>query len=181
MRMRTKLFSTKLFSSKNLVLFGFAFIMSMFVYGCGEDKKPNDTNILVGQFTWSVWQQQAGWSDYSASDYNPATVTTDSITKLMQNKDVSFILFGSSWCPDCMDEMPKFMKLCTLIGFEQDEVIIYGLDRSKAEPTGTHLRYNIQRVPTLIILVDNEEIGRIVEFPTQGLGWEGDLLNFLSR
>ena len=168
---------TKLFTSKNLILLGFAFIISIF--GCNKVDTPNENDVLVGKFTWSEWQKGAGWSDYSAPNYNPTKEITDTISNLMANKDISFIIFGSSWCPDCASEMPKIMKLFKLAGFDQEKVVIYGLDKAKTEPTGTHLQYEIKRVPTLIILVANGEIDRIVEFPK--VSWENDLLSILEK
>ena len=75
--------------------------------------------------------------------------------------------------------MPQLMKIFKLMDLDLETITIYGLTyKEKTEPTGTYLKYDIKRVPTLVVLRDGEEIGRIVEYPVESL--EKDLLKILS-
>jgi hypothetical protein len=60
-----------------------------------------------------------------------------------------------------------------------ERIKLYGVDRSKTEPSGTAAREGIQRVPTLVIHSKAGEMGRIVEYPKAT--WEDDMTGILSR
>jgi hypothetical protein len=138
---------------------------------------PDNTDVpdIVGQFTWTEWKQKAGWKDYSASDYTPNAEIIDSLKQLINLDEISFILFGSNWCHrDCEPQMPRIMKLLKEIGYEQDSIVIYGLDRTKKEPANPITQYEIKFVPTLIILKNDGHWEQIIENPTPT--WEEDIL-----
>ncbi|WP_346985382.1 hypothetical protein [Chryseobacterium sp. POE27] len=50
----------------------------------------------------------------------------------------------------------------------------------KESPTGDEARYNIQKVPTIILERYGKEIGRIIEMPTTGY-IERDLVQILKK
>lgn len=148
---------------------------------CDCNKKKNiKLNSIVGKFSWSQWQENAGWTDYSASQYHPDRIIINELkTILKEKKDVSFLIFPGSWCGDSEKGVPEIMKLLRLCDYNINSIDIYGVDRQKTEPTSTAKKYKIERVPTLIILENGKEIGRIVEFPI--LSWEDDLLTILTE
>jgi thiol-disulfide isomerase/thioredoxin len=153
----------------------------MFANGCSTTKstsKAKDKIIITGQFTWEEWQRKAGWESYSASDYKPNSVKSDSLAKIINSRDISFMLFGGSWCDDSESEMPKIMKLMNTAGISLNKVSIYGVDHNKREPTGTAASYSIDRVPTLIVFKEGVEINRILEYPK--VSWEEDIFNILK-
>ncbi|MDA3844101.1 MAG: thioredoxin family protein [Candidatus Kapabacteria bacterium] len=116
----------------------------------------------VGPCTWEEWQKTAAWSDYEASDYKP---TAPKLLNIIVNDEVSFILISAAWCPDCAEEVPRIYKLFKEAGISEDKIALYGVDTYKNEPSGTARKYNIERVPTLIVLKNGEEVGRIIEHP----------------
>ena len=71
------------------------------------------------------------------------------------------------------------MKILNLASVPIGNVRIFGVDREKREPTGTAGKWNIDKVPTVVILSQGKELGRIVEFPEAN--WEDDILKILSR
>jgi len=141
-----------------------------------DDIKPV---IIVGQFTWSEWQQQAGWADYSASNWTPNPEILAALKQEIDLNEISFILFSSNWClRDCGLYMPRIMKLLGEIGYEKDSILIYGLSRDKLQPEIPVQQYEIKFVPTLVILRNNEVIGSLViEVPNET--WEEDILNIV--
>lgn len=154
--------------------------MSFGLISCKEDNRvePVEKKAIVGTFKWSEWQEKAGWASYDAADYIPDDSVMSEL-KAVNKDNISYILFSASWCPDCMKEMPQLMKIFKLMDLDLETITIYGLTyKEKTEPTGTYLKYDIKRVPTLVVLKDGEEIGRIVEYPVESL--EKDLLKILS-
>ena len=130
----------------------------------------------VGPITWAEWQKTAAWSDYEASDYEPEGAK---LMDIFVNDEVSFILISAAWCPDCANEVPRIYKLFKAAGISEDKIALYGVDTYKDEPSGTARKYKIERVPTLIILKNGIEVGRIIEAPK--MSWIDDITSLLSK
>ncbi len=158
----------------------FFVISSFFLFSltsCNDDS-VNKKEALVGKFTWTEWQQKAGWDDYEAADYIPDSNVIENL-KIIDKEDIRVIIFTSNWCPDCSLQMPRIMKIFKQIGIDYSVIDIYGLSYDKKEPTNEYLKYEIKWVPTIIILRNNNiEMGRIVETPEKTL--EDDLYYILS-
>ncbi len=165
---------------KNLKILTIITILNLILLSaCEDDATKSDDKPLVGKFTWNEWQQKAGWHNYDAPNYIPNEKICKELADSIQTNQYDFIIFTSSWCPDCMVQMPRIMKLLDKIGIDKNLCSIYGLDYKKTEPTGIYLTYEIKRVPTLIILKNNDEIGRIVEEVNES--WEKDILKQITK
>ena len=140
-----------------------------------ENGKP----MIVGHLTWEEWQENAGWESYSAPSYMPNLKRANELSEIATDNGVDFLIFAGSWCEDTERELPKLYKLITGAGIFPDKIFLYGVDRQKIEPSGTANYYKIEKVPTLVLEVEGEEIGRIVENPK--LSWEEDILNILRE
>ena len=135
-------------------------------YTLQDDEKTG--KIIVGKITWQEWQRHAGWSDYSAADYSPSNISE---FRAAIDDDISFLLFAGSWCGDSKSEVPKIFKLFKQADIE-NKIRLYGLDRQKEETSGVAKLYKIERVPTLVILKNNNEAGRIIEYPEESWGFD---------
>jgi hypothetical protein len=138
-----------------------------------------DSSIILGKRTWEEWKSQAGWASYSADSFKPLAANIDSITNLVASKGASFVVFGGSWCPDTVNQLPVIFKVFDMASIAPDKIELYGVDRKKKEPSGTAERFGITRVPTLIILTDGIEKGRIIEYPL--LSWDDNIISILSK
>jgi len=168
------------------IIFGIIIMITFTACPSSNESVPvTRTPAIVGQFTWTEWKQQAGWDDYSASDYTPNAEILASLKQLIDMNEISFIMFSSNWCiRDCGRYMPRIMKLLKEIGYEQDSILIYGLSRDKIEPAVPVQQYDIKFVPTLVILKNDIEIGKIVverpnQYPVET--WEADILEILTN
>ncbi|MCX7736397.1 MAG: thioredoxin family protein [Candidatus Kapabacteria bacterium] len=139
------------------------------------EEKP----MLIGKFNWNEWLAKTEWDNTEFLKYNPSHNKIETLKTLISEKQCSFLIFGGSWCGDTKSELPKIFKIFTLCELELDKIPIIGVDRQKLEPSGFSLNYKIERVPTLIVLSDNQEIGRITEFPNTT--WEDDLIEILEQ
>lgn len=117
--------------------------------------------VLVGQFTWEDWNKEMDWQ--IPQDYCINISNCFHLVDIINKKKISFLIFAGSWCGDTKTELPKIIKIFQSCELPKYELI--GVDRAKYEPTMRFVEYNIERVPTLIVLSNNQEIGRIVEFP----------------
>ena len=135
-------------------------------------------NMVLGLRTWEEWKAEAGWDNYAAGDYSPPPWKLAQISELVQARNATFIIFGGSWCPDSRAQLPVLFRLFSLASIPADRQQLYGVDHNVEEPTGTAGRFYISRVPTVVILSNGREIGRIAEFPRPD--WADDILRVLS-
>ena len=155
-----------------------ALLLCVFAFtSCGNETN-NKTEPTVGEFTWQEWQNVCDWTDFSADDYTPQQEYVEQISDVYNKDEISFIIFTAGWCPDSETGTPKIYKLFNAAGIDLSDVTLFGVDRNKSEPTKSYEEYNLEKVPTLIVLKDESEIGRIVEYPVKT--WEQDLAEILS-
>ncbi len=88
-----------------------------------------------------------------------------------------WLVFFGSWCSDSWREIPAFLKVADGAGI--DSIRFYGLDRSKKSPEGFEKPFHITLVPTIILLREGKEVGRIEERPTGSI--EDDMLFLLMK
>lgn len=127
--------------------------------------------MIIGECSWDEWQKATNWE--SANDNLFSQSGIDSLKQLVDKNNISFYIFAGSWCGDSKSELPKIIKLFQLIKLNEAKYKLFGVDRSKLEPSNTSSNFSIERVPTLIILSNGNEIGRIVEYPTTS--WIDDI------
>jgi thiol-disulfide isomerase/thioredoxin len=74
------------------------------------------------------------------------------------------ILFAT-WCGDSYDHVPPLLSALREAANPDLHVELIGLGRDKMEPEGRGVLRRVERVPTIVVLREGEEIGRIVETP----------------
>ncbi len=158
------------------------FLFLAFVDLASQEASITDTvakSLPLGRMSWLEWQQKAGWASYDAGDYNIPFDFIKSLRQRMEGREITFVIFGASWCPDVREGLPQIIKLFALLPVGEDRIELYGVDRDKLDPGNVALTYSLKKVPTLIVLEGGKEIGRIVEFPL--LSWYEDLLDILKK
>ena len=109
-------------------------------------------------FKWFA-ENQKGYTPYSAA-----------LQALKANKDsVNFLVFGGTWCHDTQFILPKFFSLTEAAGLQESRVTMLGVDNNKK--TIQHLTdiFNVVNVPTIIVLRNGKEVGRVVEYGKTGM------------
>jgi thiol-disulfide isomerase/thioredoxin len=152
------------------------FISVVFI-ACATTKQ--EKKIITGRFTWSQWQKEAGWESYDAAGYDPGYFLTEQLLASANSNDIEFLLFSGSWCGDSESEVPKIYKLFDKANIPLNKIKLYGVDRNKREATDTAEKYEIKRVPTLVVLRNGKEAGRIIEYPQ--MSWEEDIFKILVK
>ncbi len=108
--------------------------------------------------------------------YSPNEEAINELKNQLENISIKMV-FGS-WCYDSKMQVPRFMKVLDLIGFDENQISIIGVDRMKKPQEASIDGLKIKYVPTFIVYRENVEIGRIVENPKTTL--EHDLLKILQ-
>lgn len=100
------------------------------------------------------------------TNYKTYIVDTETLKNIKQRKlkGVKVKAFMGTWCHDSNREIPRLMRVCEELGI-YDDLELIGLDVNKTNRLNQQEGWNIRKTPTIIILRDGEELGRILEEP----------------
>jgi thiol-disulfide isomerase/thioredoxin len=82
---------------------------------------------------------------------------------------VQLIVFMGTWCEDSHNVIPKFYSLLDLAEVSPDRVTLIGVDRNKKTISHLSEALHVDKVPTIIVLKNGKELGRVIEFGKYGL------------
>ena len=103
---------------------------------------------------------------------------TDQIN-LSDLEDISIVIMFGTWCHDSKREVPRMLRILDSAGVGTEQISLIGVDINKTEPKGREKLYNLRNTPTLILLKNGKEVGRIIERPNVSL--EADLIGLTTR
>lgn len=131
-------------------------------------EQPNE-KTLKGIISLKVLQSDTSFHWYAANlkGYKPNTAALEGLKK--QKDSIQLLTFMGTWCEDSHFIIPKFYSLLDAAGFSADRVTLIGVDRDKK--TLSHLceALDVTKVPTIIVMKNGKEVGRVVEFGKYGL------------
>ncbi len=135
--------------------------------------------ILNGIVTKYLLQNDPSFNWYAKSQ---AGYTADSaaIQAMEASKGkVKYLVFGGTWCSDTQFVLPKFFRLQELSGVPDNNISFFAMDRDKRTIGHIGNVLNIVNVPTIIVMKDGKEVGRVVEYGKSGK-WDKDLTELLK-
>jgi hypothetical protein len=74
-----------------------------------------------------------------------------------------------TWCEDSHFVIPKLFFLLDKAGFSRDRVSLLGVDRDKKTLGYLSEALHVTNVPTIIVMKNGKEAGRVVEYGKEGL------------
>ena len=131
-------------------------------------ERPNEKS-LKGIISREVLLTDTSFHWY-AENLKGYTPNASALSGLKKQKDsIQLLVFMGTWCEDSQNIIPKFFSLTDAAGFPQDHISLIGVDRQKK--TFSHLAeaLNITNVPTIMVMKNGKEMGRVVEFGKYGL------------
>lgn len=134
-----------------------------------EVSRENDgTKIIRGFVTRQELVSDTSFKWFSENQKNYTPYST-ALQAFRSNKDaVHFLVFGGTWCHDTQFILPKFFSLTDAAGISPDNIAMLGVDRQKKTVQHLSETFGITNVPTIIVLKDGKEIGRVVEYGKTG-------------
>lgn len=140
-----------------------------------ELDKKTEKPLLRGKITFDDITTETAFSwihdDYQANDRVVAK-----LSKLLPK--YRLVVFIGTWCEDTQHLLPQLYSTLKDASFDFNALEMYGVNRAKQGLNSEHDIYNIQRVPTIIIMDRFKEVGRIVESTKSSI--EKDLLDILE-
>ena len=128
----------------------------------------SEAKILKGFISRAIIQNDTsfGWfnKNYALGRADVSAVAA------FQQKASSFqvVIFGGTWCHDTQNLLPVFYRLVDNSGYPDSSITLIGVDRDKKTLQNLHHVFNIDNVPTFIIMKDGKEMGRVVEYGKYG-------------
>lgn len=141
--------------------------------------EPSGVRIIKGVFTRPDIENDSIFTWYRPN-YNYYPIDSSTLKEIDSlSKNIHFVLIVGTWCGDSKREVPYLFKIFDAAKINSNKVWMFGVDRSKKSEDSTTIKYNVLRVPTLIVFKEEQELGRIVENPRETL--EKDLLRILRK
>ena len=142
-------------------------VLSVLGAGCGR-KQQDSVTPAVGKVS-----MEAVYTDYPRFREAAQAVRIDEAAAqrlAASERDIVFMVFLGTWCSDSEEHVPVFHELMRAANNPHFQIEYYGVDRKKDDGLGLARRFEIEYVPTFILLEGSEELGRIVETPTVSIG-----------
>lgn len=149
------------------------------LYSRIPDSKDSTKTILTGIITRSLLENDAmfGWMASGYRNYVPAPKLVE---KGRLQKDAHLLIFGGTWCEDTQFILPRFFRLADSCGISEKQLSVFAVNRDKQAAGGLSQAFNITNVPTIIVMHNGIEIGRVVEYGKTG-NWDKELCELLER
>jgi thiol-disulfide isomerase/thioredoxin len=144
------------------------FLLMMFsIYG-GSD--------LIGPVTQDdILESFPEWREVMSS-YAPQEEAIEKLKTIDFTVEIEVIL--GTWCPDSREHVSAYFKIIELA---ENPLIVssyIGIPKEKEEREPYIRGKNIQKIPTFIVFLNGEEIGRIIEHPEKSV--EEDLVDIIE-
>ncbi|MGC4100469.1 TlpA family protein disulfide reductase [Ferruginibacter sp.] len=148
-------------------------------YELSSDEKHPEQHVMRGFINKYLVQNDTSYKWYGSSQgyYKPDTATLNAFERT-KNK-VQFVVFGGTWCEDTQFIIPKFFKLQEMGGVADTAITFFGVNRAKKSLGSIADAFNIVNVPTIIVMKDGKEAGRVVEYGKTGK-WDKELAEILN-
>jgi len=147
----------------------FLFSGAVFAQSQAEISRDSEGNkILKGIISRKELEMDTAFS-WWAENLKGYTPQSQALTELKKNHNIEFIAFIGTWCSDSKFIIPKFFSFIDAAGFPEDRVTLIGVDRNKKTLGHLAEAMNIVDVPTIIVMKDGKEAGRVVEYGKYGL------------
>lgn len=171
--MKMKFLATLILLSCSLALY------AQTQYQVSNDAQHPGIKILKGIINKQLLSGDTSFNWY-ASSQKTYTPDTSVVSVLQKNKNVSYIIFGGTWCEDTQFILPKFFMLQQKAGISDDRITFFGVDRQKQTIGNIASAMNITNVPTIIIMKNGKEEGRVIEYGKTGK-WDKELAEIVAE
>jgi thiol-disulfide isomerase/thioredoxin len=113
----------------------------------------------------------------NAAAYTPAAAKIDALKNSLGNYHLVIVM--GTWCEDSHYMIPKLYRVLKEVQYPIAAIDLFAVDREKKGRNGEEQKYGITNVPTVILLKDGVEKGRITETVQKSI--EEDMLNIIEK
>ncbi|MFA8342285.1 MAG: thioredoxin family protein [Rhodothermaceae bacterium] len=137
-----------------------------------------EKNILIDECNRATFNidEFEDWFYKEYSSYKPDAETLRKIEGQLFDFDILIVM--GTWCHDSRREVPRVFKILDHLAYHEPKIRLVNVDTKKRSSVIDTKKLDIQRVPTIIVYKDKEEVGRIIETPVESL--EKNLVKIIS-
>jgi hypothetical protein len=129
----------------------------------------NGGKILKGIISREMLTNDSSFKWY-AQNLKPYAAEKAPAISLAKHKDsVQLVIFLGTWCEDSHIIIPKLFPFLDASGFPDERITLVGVDRNKKTISHLAEAFDVINVPTVIVMKQGKEIGRVVEYGRYGL------------
>jgi hypothetical protein len=144
------------------------FFLSISLYGTLELLGPLSKEKILENFP--------GWKEKAAS-YVPNMEVIEKLQSIQYKIEIE--IFLGTWCPDTKRNVSAYFRVMDMVDNPLFTTTYIGIPRDKVSREPYIEGKNIIKVPTFIVLINDEEKGRIIENPVKSV--EEDLLDLINK
>ena len=106
------------------------------------------------------------WYEENRKIYSP---NETAVAALKNNSDsLELVVFMGTWCEDSHFVIPRFFSLVDKSGFPNEKITLIGVNREKKTLSHLAEALNVKNVPTIIVMKNGKEMGRVIEYGKDG-------------
>ena len=143
-----------------------------------DDKKVTILNGILTKYALENNDAFKSWYPSNQQSYTPPLPVLNAMEAAKDN--VQYVIFGGTWCGDTQAILPKFFKAQVQAGVADKNISFYGVDRQKKTLGNLQAAFGITNVPTIIVMKNGLEVGRVVEYGKTGK-WDEELAAILKK
>ena len=161
------------------VLFMVLKIHAQAQYEISQDPKHQEIKVLRGIINKYLVQNDTSFNWYNSNQkiYSPDTATLNVFER--SKGKLQFVIFGGTWCEDTQFVLPRFFKLQEMSGVPDNMISFFGVNREKKSLGNIAEAFGITNVPTIIVMQNGKELGRVVEYGKTGK-WDKELADIMK-
>lgn len=128
----------------------------------------NGEKVMKGFITRAIIENEPSFKWYAENRkiYAP---NESAAAALRNNKDsLELIVFMGTWCEDSHFVIPRLFALLDKATFPNEKVTLLGADRNKKTLSHLAEALNVKNVPTIIVMKNGKELGRVIEYGKDG-------------
>ena len=161
-------------------------ILTCFIFGLTYSQEKNkiifdticEKDVLIGNCDRTGLRSEI-FEEYFQEEYSNYKPKSSVIRKIKAKlKDIEIVIVLGTWCGDSKEQLGRFYKILDQLNFNENNLSLICVDRSKSARKVDINEFEIERVPTFIFFENGKEIGRIIETPQASL--EKDMLMILE-
>ena len=150
------------------------FIIAILLVNCSSLKDKE----LIGEYTYK------DWVELSSKNYLPLYAFQHDKTKLSKLNeltkfiDVQFVIFATSYCNECVENLPIIVSILESIEHEKKSYIVVGLDDYLSEPSKKYSFYKVEATPSVLLLSNGKMIGNVT-YPN--VNWLASFIEIIGK
>ena len=139
----------------------------------------NGTIILNGLITKYIFlnSESFPWYQNSIKNFKTDSLVINSFSEAKSS--INLIVFGGTWCEDTQNIIPKFFTIQEKSGFPDNRITFFAADRNKHVNGNISEALGVTNVPTIIVMQNGKELGRVVEYGKTG-NWDKELAEIIN-